>query len=252
MSMGKKTLPDFIDRERKRFDGEYDNKFNHAFIEVYRYYRFLRIINDKHQSLISERIIADMNFRNAQPKDLGTYKMTATQMELWNKLTELSDYMQLEVESFYQFAKIFLDKMAYAIEYYFGKGPGKGFSHHSMVQKFQNGNVLKIENYCQIKGIELSHRLLNRMVDLQDVISDFRDNHITHLLSTRIFRGTGIDGRMSLGKIYPKDEKDNIWISSENLESVLESIDDYISQVVDFIETNADKTALPLKANLIQ
>lgn len=251
MNVNQMILVEFINKERWRFDGDYNNLFNFVFTEVYRYYGFLKMICNKHRVTLLEYAVISNALYGPIPADARSHTMTEQQIDLYNNMRQTTDEMQLEVESFYMFAKIFLDKMAFAIEYYFGRGQGKELRHHSMVQKLHNGDLLKIEHYCQIKGIIIPKKLLGKMIDIQEVISSFRDDNITHLRSSRIVRGVGLDGRMSLGKYRPRDEKDSVWISSESLDGILESVDDYVSQIVAFIQANSEKTALPVKLKLM-
>jgi len=245
--MNLNNLKRFIEVERYRFAIIHNNLFAKTFEEISRYYLFLIIIKDRHSKLVQEYTGIFNSFQKSIDKSPGPHTFTDKQMKLDKELIKSGDLIQLEVESFYQFAKILLDKIAFAIEFYFGRNEGSGLqieSHHWMVEDKNNSGVLKIEHYCQSRNIQINDSLINIMKELQSDISKFRDKSITHMSSPRIIRGTSLDGKMILGKIYPHDERDSISKTSKSLDELLMSIESYIDLIIRFIQINKEKTVL--------
>src|SRR5260370_5932326 len=95
-----------------------------------------------------------------------------------------------------------LDKIARAVEFYFGKARKLPLDSHDDFVKC-------VKAYSITKDLSLDENLLTLARKLKNDISDFRDSQIAHLKSPRTVRGTTVEGRMSLSKIYPteKDEQ---------------------------------------------
>jgi hypothetical protein len=111
--------------------------------------------------------------------------------------------VSLEVESFYLFAKILLDKIARAIEFYFGPQRGLALdSHDDLVRRFQR--------YGQAKVLEAPLGLLTSAQSLREKVSDFRDQYIAHEKSPRTIRQLTWDEsrrvKMVLTRVYPTEK----------------------------------------------
>ena len=238
---------DFIKSERIRFNIYDNNQFGNSFSTVARYYKFLKIIIFEYQKLVSEYSKAFFDLQKTINKNPGPHSLTNKQIELYSTMNDLGTKVQLKIETYYQFAKIILDKIAFALELYFGPRISKSISHHKMVENYENSGQLKIEKYCQDKELKIDKKLLDKMVSLQKDISDFRDDYITHYNCPRIWRGTDIEGKMVLGKMCPKNEDEKIMKISKNLDELKKEIDQYIEGIIDFIDKNNDKTNLSIK-----
>ncbi len=240
-----KKLIDFIDSERNRFEIRHDNMFAKGFREIIRYYQFLNIISERHQQVVKEYADNFTNFQNSMDKTPGAHTYTDKQMLMDRESIRLGDLVQLEIESFYQFAKILLDKTAVAVEFYFGKiDTNRIGEHHRLVEKKDNGDLRKIEVYANDKSLKITSDLIEIMVSLQRDVSDFRDKYITHLQSPRTIRGTSIDGRQVIRKIYPTHENNTVLQESKSLNELKNEIEKYIELLVEFIKNNREKTGL--------
>src|SRR2546430_13789509 len=194
----RKKLSEFIALERYRFEGKHNNMFAFSFHEVERYYDFLEIIYVRHASAVREYLMAFNAFQQTIDKSSGSHPMTDEQMVLLEKNSRLGNIVQLEIESYYLFAKMLLDKIARALEFYFGKGNKFSLDSHDDLVKC-------IEEYSTAKDLVLDGNLFTLAKKLKNDISDFRDYQIAHLKSPRTVRGTTVDGRMLLTQIYPKE-----------------------------------------------
>jgi hypothetical protein len=117
--------------------------------------------------------------------------------------------LHLDIESFYLFAKIYLDKIAHAFEFYFGPGRGKSMdSHDQLVKNFPA--------YAKEKGLTLPSDLMSIATRLKSDISDYRDYEIAHEKSPRRLSGTVFDteGKMRIiaTHLYPtkKDQQKGV------------------------------------------
>jgi len=237
-------LLDFIKSERNRFSIYDNNRFANSFSSIARYYKFLSITSSEYQKLVSEYSKAFFDFQKTTNKEPGIHTLSDKQIELNSTMNDLGTKVQLKIETYYQFAKILLDKIAFSIDLYFGF---QQISHHKLTQNYKKTGKSRIENYCQIKGLKFDQKLLNKMIYLQNDISEFRDKKITHCPCPRIIYGVDIDGKMIITKIYPKDRDGETMKISKKLGELKKEIDEYIEEIINFIDKNNDKTNLFIK-----
>jgi hypothetical protein len=137
----------------------------------------------------------------------------------------------MEIESFYLFARILLDKIALAVHFYFGLNQ----SGHSLLMK-------RLDK----AGVPTSARLRTLAKDLGKLIGGFRSEQITHHKELRSIRATGYrtgEGpRVILSNLYPTvgDQQ----YESKPLEELIATMDDYISEIMALLVVNRDRTAL--------
>jgi hypothetical protein len=79
--------------------------------------------------------------------------------------------IHLEIENFYPFAKILLDKIAHSLEFYFGPGRKKSLD-------FYNGLVKNFPSYAVAKRLRLPADFMTIAAGLKKDISDYRDYEI--------------------------------------------------------------------------
>lgn len=233
-----KKLAKYIGEEQDRFEVQHNNMFSLAFGEILRYGQFLDEIERRHQIVTNEYRKMFHEFQNTIDKTPGSHPFTDKQMKINSEMTRLMLLVQLEIESFYLYAKILLDKVARDIELYFGQARGLSLDSH-------DDFAAKIERYAKSKDIKLNEGLINSAKKLKEDISDFRDYQIAHLKNPRTVRGTSIDGRMSLMQIYPKDT--DTQKQTKLILDLLEDLSNYIDLIVEFLVLNKDKTYLKVK-----
>ena len=107
----------------------------------HRYLRFLRLVVERYETA-KETYISHAERLKAMMKETATgtsgTKRQLTEEESKEFLAKwtLADSLYLEIESFYQFAKILLDRVADVVCLYFGHPrPGKGSSHTRLVER---------------------------------------------------------------------------------------------------------------------
>lgn len=147
------VLVEFIGKERERFAIEDNNKFSISFSQISRYYDFVRIILDRHEK-VSRDFVENTKAMRAIARP-GSHPVTGEHMALLEAGRHLSSLVHLEIESFYLFAKILLDKMARSLEFYFGPVRERPLDSHDDLVK-------NIETYARERTCSCprnSHRL---------------------------------------------------------------------------------------------
>jgi hypothetical protein len=234
------TLSKFIGSERERFAGEDNNRFAFSFSQISRYYEFVEVIVDTYKSA-SQQFVA--NTRAHQESFLsGSHKVSDTQMLILKEGWRVNLLVHLEIESFYLFSKILLDKISHSVEFYFGPARGHSFDSHDNLCKY-------LASYAEQKGLTLPQDFIKLATELKTDVSDYRDYEIAHEKSPRRISGTIFDAdgkpRIVATNLYPK-EKDQ-QVESKALEDLHKRIDEYINQVIILIRSNADKTRLQVE-----
>jgi len=236
-------LSKFISSERNRFDTRHDNMFAFSFSQVARYYEFLLIIAKRYEQ--SGKLFTK-NFKEFQAtinKRPGSHRMTQRQMQIQEEGRGITLKLHLEIESFYLFAKILLDKFSRALEFYFGQARGLSLDSHNLLYK----NLAK---FSSDKGLKYDKGLLELIKKLKEEISDFRDYQIAHHKNPRTTQGTMFsptgETRMLLYSIYPKPEDKQV--ESKAIQELLALLDSYTGKVINFLRKNQEKTNLKLKS----
>lgn len=211
-----------------------------AVSQLRRYYRFLQVIvlRSEHESAAySENTRRYMQLTEANASK-GRTEFTAEEVGIFENLEGLTDDLHLDIESFYLFAKIFLDKIARFIEYYFGA------QVRSRPLDSHDDLVKNLEAYREAKGLNLPERLMNATRNLKIKIADLRDYHISHEKSPRTMHGSLLNSRgrvrLTVNRINPT-EREKQGITTEVLGELLIEIDDYISLIVEMIQQNQSK-----------
>lgn len=235
-------LSEFIQRERDRFDTKHNNMFAFSWSEVARYRGYLDIIFGRYTQA-SRDFMENTKAQQALTKP-GTHPMTPEQMRFSEQGAEISARLHLEIESFYLFTKILLDKVARALEFYFGKGRGRSLDSHDDLTKH-------FPAYAEQKALQLDAPFIALIAKCKKEIADYRDYQIAHEKSPRTTRSTmysrdGTNVRMLLNQIYPKDT--DTQIESASLDTLLPLVDEYVAAVLAFVTQNCDKTALRIEA----
>jgi hypothetical protein len=106
---------------------------------------------------------------------------------LLNESQSLMLDLHLQIESYYVFAKIVLDDVARAIDYYFGAGRGLSLDSHDDWAR-------KAQAFAAEKGLRLREELIVTITDLKKRVCDFRDQQIAHEKCPRTMQATGWAG----------------------------------------------------------
>jgi hypothetical protein len=235
-------LVSFIHAERERFSTEDSNRFGMAFSKLTRQYRFLLIILGRYKEA-RDNFVQNTKDLQALLKP-GDHPVTQEQDRLLAEGQTLVTHLHLEIESFYLFAKILLDRIAHTIEFYFGQARRLPLDSHDDLVKH-------LEAYAADKSVKVSPELMKAAMELKGDISDHRDYEIAHEKSPRTMFATGFNdkGQTTIisTKLYPKDRDEQA--STQELEKLLAKIDGYLTLVMEFIKTNQNKTRLKTESH---
>lgn len=173
---------------------------------------------------------------------------TAEDLARMEKGAKLSNLLHLEIESFYQFAKILLDNVATYYGCLFGPRRRVSYVSHNELTK----SWPELVEAAKLQGD--TDRMLAAMKELQEKISDFRDKQITHDHNPRRIRGTIFDARngprmmystvMPTAKELAEMENAQENLSSGNPRELLQAIDDYIEAALSVTEQNMGASSL--------
>lgn len=221
--------------------------FAFTFSEITRYFDILEIILDRYKTA-NQAFVANTKALQASIAKNNSNLVSEEQNMLLSQSYGLSLRVHLEIESFYLFAKILLDKIALAIQFYFGQPERKlSLASHDKLAKH-------IESYARVRGLSFTQDLLEIIKKLKLDIADFRDYQIQHIPDyrhSRVMRGTIYDSegntRLSVNALYPRPVEKQY--DSKHLHELLADIEAYIEKVVLFIEQNKNKTGLALNTS---
>ena len=207
-----------------------------------RYLGFLRRILTRYEAANAAyiRLAQIWQERARQEAGSGSRPPTPDEMDDWAAKRDSAEAVHLEVESFYQFAKILLDRVADTIVLYFGdKRAPYGSSHSQLVTK-------QFARLCSTHALA-GQTVKPLMDDLHSRIVRHETDVIEHLKNPKLVPGTsfGADGRagISMGMLAPQPEEDT-FPATEDPAVLFEAIETYIEAVVDFLERHRDQSAV--------
>jgi hypothetical protein len=228
--------------ERSNYETRDNNRFALSLAEVSKYRRFLSIILGRYQTA-SQEVASQIK----RLTSLASGEATTIESAVLVEFEEMNTRLHLEIESFYVFAKILLNKIALFIQYYFGQAHSCSLaSHHKFTKCY--------ERYGELQGLVYPEGLSQSLVFLQEKVCNFRDKQISHLQNFRAMKATtfGLSdmGNLRLGVagyLYPRDgELERLPDVSMSLPELLDAVDTYIEQVIELVKTNRDKTCFTL------
>ena len=208
-----------------------------------RYLGFLRIVLGRYEAANGVWMHFAQRWQKRMREEAGGASRPLAQDEIEELAAqhEAGQELHLEIESFYQFAKILLDRVADVILLYFGyPRPKVGSSHSRLV----TGQFTRL---CE-EALPLEGRTLKPLMDdLHTRIVRHETDVIEHLNNPKLTPGTsyGAAGRagISMGMVAP-GPGDDTFPSTEDPAVLFKAIEGYMEAVVDFLECNMDKSVL--------
>lgn len=235
---GRKWLTELQSHRDDFQDAAANNRFAFALGQVSRYYAFL-------ESLFKRYAVDCSTFFNLLPdlrrvaSDPEYLRNSAQHQEPRHAVAR---ELESEIESFYLFARILLDRLSQFIEFYFGQVRGLSLhSHHDLVKH--------LDEYCKAKGLSIPAGFAESTATIYREIAETRDKGITHEANPRSMRAIEFNHvthevTIQLGRLYPREHE--LPLSFPYLPSLFDQLDEYIGQFVQFVLCNLDKTNLPL------
>ena len=233
-------------------DNRTNNYFGIIFGEVAKYYQYLSIIYSRYLPQ-SERYISSIKAqldRDAMRGD-ASWTMTAEEMAEYNLHQQQQTKLLLDLESFYLFSAIFLDRIAASTQYYFGPGQhNKQWGTFYSMEKYFSG-------YAQNKELGIpSKDLIDKMAWLYENVSSFRNNFLSHKhekdQNIRSLFGLGFSHEaggvyFSMGQMYPSEGEASI-IAKKPAE-IISVLNEFVEEWLGYVESNrAYRELVPPKA----
>jgi hypothetical protein len=212
-----------------------NNLFALSFDQIGKYHEYLLAIKSRFDEESKPYIEAGRRITTFAP---STEQADADLVAFFDLSRKYSHLIHLDIESFYVFAKIVLDKIAHCIEHYFGHGRGCSLRSHDFLVKNFN-------KFSQQKALIVPPDLLGKAIKLKEQIADFRDKQIEHNRNPRTIMGTSFgspDGVvMFLTQMFPR-EGDPGQIASTPLHKLLAAIDGYMLELFSLVRENRLKS----------
>lgn len=223
-------IDEFMQNERWKYDDVDQYYFAFSVGQIGRYYGFLSIIRSRVEQAELEyrRLNELLGLAAGEVRQPGFEGAMALERSM-----SLGKQIQLDVESYYVFGKIALNKAAKFIEDYFREGRGCSLlSHDKLIKHF--------EKFATQKELVVPADLLALARKLRDILVDYRDKQIEHHW----------EPRSTAGLYYRRDE--GIRLSgSEGLSTPLSAIqtdlDAYLHSVWKLIQENRAKGRFKLR-----
>ncbi len=228
-------LGSFVDASRERTDPRTGGILANSLAYWNRYYGFLQIVRTRYAKA-SEKL----NRLMSATRPVGGEDV----LRLMSLVLELL----LEIESFYLFAKILVDRLADTWFWYFRIAkPASGSSHHNLTVGFKR--------YCSRVHLAIyphPEDFRKRLVEVQKQIVEYRTDKIEHFFDPQVTHGIalGPDGkaRIATALVHPSiDDMGKLLKEDSNkidIDGLIKLIDAHIVAVVEFLETNAPKSVL--------
>ncbi len=207
-------------------------------VQAARLLRFLELTVAEYDEA-SKRFMehARRQMRIAQGREPGPRPLEPDEVEGMREGEDLAAVLHLRIETFYVFAKVLLDKLAQAIQAYFGQGRGSSLSKHSKLRA-------NLREYASQKGLSSPAGLLDLAESLDRRVVAFRESHVVHDQSPRSFKATMFDGegrtRIAAGRLYPS-ENEMEGAESEILHDLMSEIGTYGEEICAYIRENRNK-----------
>jgi hypothetical protein len=150
--------------------------------------------------------------------------------------------LQLEIESFYVFAKIYLDKTVHFLEVYFGDQRDCSFESFSGLRKLLG----TLEN---AHGFKVQPELRQAVVKLEKEIVEFRDKKIIHAKMSRVLHGLcwNKEGRVQISTGYSFPKGTDQFFRSTDVRELWKLLEEYTEFWIHFVKLNRQKMKLCLK-----
>lgn len=236
IQLTRKELNDFIWKQRRLLDTKENNIFALTLAKWDKYLDYLTIILNRYSTKEKEY----KNLLSEQIKALKRQnrKMTHEEVKRMRKICNMGNNLSLEVESFYLFSCILLDKIA-------------NFFSKVLPHKHKRGIKFKSHDnfwstYHKSQSVKMKKSYEDNAKWLSDNLIKYRDKTITHTYIAENTKRLLIDGftfhpdkeilKTSI-TLYP-DEKSSQNTKSIPIEKIAEKLRTYIHETLEVIKLN--------------
>ena len=238
-------LSAFVETYRSRMDNKNNNLFAFSAGAWWTYYIFLTHILARYDRSNAEygEVMEPVTRRMSEAPAGGRSRpMTPEDMAEWKRQIDLATVLNLDIETFYLFAKILLDRIADTFGFMFGVDWKSSGSSHSDLSK-------RFETLCRDKGLEIRPDNLPALIStLSKAVVDYRNKLIEHLNDPRILKGTasapGKASSIVTSHMYPTEEDAEAFRQTEDPHALLRMLEEYIAAMLKLFEVNTKKSPL--------
>jgi hypothetical protein len=129
----------FREAQRPRFPAEKREQVSIVFNEIIRYLFFLQVVLRRY-SKANESYIEGSDLFRTKSNEYATRRASASDQRRFKKILQAqmkrTRILHLDIETFYLFSRILLDKVAQALVVYFGEGNYQSLSHRDLIKQF--------------------------------------------------------------------------------------------------------------------
>jgi len=225
-------LAAFIEAYRSRMDDENTNLFTASAGAWSRYHAFLGHVLARHDRSNAEYVEAQKRWIGLamRPEAAGTFRpMTPEDMVAWKQTADLATVLHLDIETFYLFAKILLDRTADTFGLVFGVKWRSGGSSYSDLSK-------RFAGLCREKGLETRPDNLPALISkLWEAVVDYRNKMIEHLVEP-LMPGTLTSPGQASSIATGRGRQ------TEDPHALLRTLEEYVEAMLTLFEVNAKKS----------
>ncbi len=236
--MHSRELQPIVEALRPKLSDNDGQVFHVALQGIWGYWEFLKVIKSRFVQADRAFYASVINFHASVDQLSRQERMVVLEQQ-----AALEVAHHLEIESFYLFSKILLDKIARFIQFVFGQIRAKPLTSHDDLAK-------RLDDYVVQYQLQLPVGFRDAVQHLKVQIADFRDHFIAHEQSPRTQRGTTWQntepGRLTLNRVYQRPTDPNP--VSGSVPELYDSLERHLHLFVQFIKDNFDKTGLTKRA----
>jgi len=208
----------------------------------FRYRDYLKRVLVRYEDANGTYLEVRRRVRQRLPKTPGRHRSSRRVSADMRRLWPLTRDVHLEIESFYVFAKILVDRVADTFALFFLGHLFGGFGSSHVKLKNQLASI------CQVKNVRPG-KLTKMTRDLQERIVDHRTGVIEHLREPRYSPGSSIGAngkiRIEMGLVSPTEADHEFDTrTTEPLGDLMAALDDYLDAMAAFLQANRDKSVL--------
>lgn len=228
----------FIDSQRSRFSIERNNKFATQYSKIAIYREYLEIVSIRYATQ-NESFIRIAKCRREEMQlnpgeQSSNHALTENEVRLLKEQFEVTVQLHLEIESFFLFAKILLDHIASAFQFYFNQARDMSLRSHDKLVK-------NLSKFCAQKNLASPPKSLLRLAEeLKSTVCDFRDYAIAHdrELSEH---GCTVWSLETEQTTIARPAWNQDQLQSKPIPEILPVIDSYLGEMLEYIKSNEGK-----------
>jgi hypothetical protein len=231
-------IAEFVRKHRNQTLDQFNNTLAMTFSQATRYYLILEIVQDRYR----EASRAYLDGTRAVQADPMTHDR--------DRSLDVSLHLHLEIENLYLFAKLFLDRTADALAYFFGfKWGGRGSTFSKLAEKYDG------QRQYHKHLPPLPEPLRSLITQLKKEIVEHKTDTIEHVQESGLTHATTLSEELSPDgttviktRIYPmvvgSSSSASSYQDTKTPDEIFVKLNAYIDALVDFLGTNIEVSPL--------